>query len=352
MTDTASSSNSSVSVISIPTTLTIDLASGFNMQSIYESIISQNSSSTYTILGIDIPLIGIDCLQYKTVDPTFDIKEAVQRLFEYLMKLVAKPIWTVLETLASVLGAVVDGILEIPVLGLKITDLFREDLPEVIAKIVRTLWETGKNELENLLRLLDIPWPWFENVDDPELSIRKIAKDIASSLWQFFFKAIGKLLAAIKIALLAFDIATYETPNWSLIWDKAIDAIVSSIAKFLAFPITLEELYKAIIDFAKSVFDLPIITAKEIIEIIEKFKLPIFGLPMDWKLPLNIKVEFPEKDFSKIISDMLSWLNNFLVGILKKFIEAIGAILNFFGIPFKFLTEINIPIVVCAVENQ
>lgn len=352
MTDTASSSDSSVNVISIPTTLTIDIASGFNMQSIYESIINQNSSSTYTILGIDIPLIGIDCLQYKTVDPTFDIKEAVMRLFEYLMKLVAKPIWTILEKLASVLGAVVDGILEIPVLGLKITDLFREDLPEVIGKIVRNLWETGKTELEKLLKTLGIPWPWFEQIDDPELSIRKIAKDIASSLWQFFFKAIGKLLSAIRIAMLAFDLATYQTPTWSKIWDEVVKAILGSIAKFLAFPLTLEELYKAIIDFAKEVLNLPVVTFQEIISIIEKFQLPIFGLPMDWKLPLNIKLEFPEKDFSKIISDMLAWLNNFLVGILKKFIEAIGAILKFFGVPFQFLTEVKIPIVVCAVENQ
>jgi len=352
MTEAATTSVSNVKVISIPSTFTIDITEGFNMQSIYESILSQNSSSTYTILGIDIPLIGIECLEYKTVDPTFDIKEAVLRLYEYLMKITIKPIWEILEKLAKVLGAAIDDLLTIPVLGLKIVDLFRDDLPEAIYKIVKSLWETGKDTLIELLKTLGIPWPFFEQTDDPDLSIRKIAKDIALSLWQYLWKAIGKILTIIKTALLAFDISKYGFPTWSKIWDEVVDAVLGSILKFFTFPLTMEELYKAIIDLAKETFNLPFVTFEELMKIVDKFELPFFGKPLDWKLPLNFKLEFPEKDFSKVLSDMLAWFNNFITSILKKFIEAIGAILNFFGIPFKFLTEIKIPIVVCAVENQ
>ena len=351
MVNVSTTSVSNIEIVSIPGLLTFDLASGFNMQTMYNDLINQYSSSTYTILGIDIPLIGIDCLIYQTVDPGFDLKEAMSRLFSYLSKLILKPITEILEALAKVLGVAIDEFLKIPVLDLTFQDLFRDDFWALIEEKVKNLWENARDELLDILKTLGIPWPFFDQIDDPELSIRKIAKDIALSLWGFIFKAISKIITAIGIAMKAYDIATFGFPKWSLIWEEIKDAILKSILPYLATPPTLEEIFTAIEDFAKELFDKAVVTWQDLIAALEKFKLPIFGLPMDWKLPLNLKVEFPEKDFSKILSDMLNWLNNFLTNLLKKFIEAISSILEFFGIPIKFLTEVKIPISLCVVEN-
>lgn len=321
------------------------------MQDIFDSVIKQYNTSTHTVLGIDIPVVGFDCVIYKTVDPNFDIKDAIVRLFDYLSKLILKPIWVALNALAKAIGAVVGDILKLPVLGLTIVDLFKDDIWQIIENTVRKLWNENKEELIGILKTLGIPWPFFDQLDDPDLSIRKIAKDIAANLLQFVFKAIDKLIKAIKTALLIYDIATFQRPKFSITWQQAIDAIIGEVLKFFVAPLTLEELYQAILDFAKEALNLPFVTFEELMKIIEKFKLPIFGFPSDWKLPINIKVEFPEKDFSKIISDMIAWLNNFLINILKKFMEAVLSVLEFFGIQLKFLTSINIPVTLCAVEN-
>lgn len=352
MVDAATSSVSNIEIISIPGSLTFDLTKGLNMQSIYDSVINKYSSSTYTILGIDIPIIGLDCLIYKTVDPNFDIKESIQRLFEYLSKLILKPIFEILEALAKALGGAIDDLLTLPIFDLKITDLFDGNIWEIIEKKVKDLYENSRDELISILSTLGIPWPFFDQIEDPELQIRKIVKDIASNLLNYVFKAISKILKIIRAAMLAFDLATYETPVWSKIWDEAVDAILGSILGYLAIPITLEDLFQQITNFAENLLDLPVVTFQDLMNVIEKFKLPIFGLPLDWKLPLNLKVEFPEKDFSKIISDMITWLNNFLINILKKFIEAITSILEFFGVKIGFLTSITIPITLCAIENN
>lgn len=350
MTEVLTNSTSTVQVVSLPGVLSINLLN-FNMQSMIDSVKTSYNTSTHTVLGIDIPVVGFDCLVYKTVDPTFDISDALIRLYDYLSKLVLKPIWTALQALAKAVGAVIGDILKLPVLGLTIEDLFKDDIWQTIENIVRKLWNEGQDQLISILKVLGIPWPFFQQVDDPDLSIRKIAKDIAANLLQFVFKAIDKIIKAIKAALLIFDIATFQTPKFSITWQQAIDAVIGEVLNFFAAPLTLEELFKAILDFAKEAFKLPFVTFAELMNIIEKFKLPIFGYPLDYKLPIDPKKDFPERDFSKIISDMIAWLNNFLVNILKKFMEAVMSILQFFGIPLKFLTSVNIPITLCAVEN-
>jgi hypothetical protein len=349
MTD-ALTTTSTLKIVALPAVLSVDLFN-LNAQTLYENVLASYNTSTHTVLGIDIPIVGVDCLIYKTVDPTFDIKESLIRLFDYLSKLILKPIWEVLEALAKAIGAVVGDILKLPVLDLTIPDLFKDDIWQVIEDKVRKLWNEAQEELIEILKILGIPWPFFDQIEDPELSIRKIAKDIAANLLQFIFKAIDKIVKAIQTALRIFDLSTYQKPVWSEIWQKAVDAVLGEVLKYLVQPITLEELYKALVDFAKEVLKLPVVAFQDLMSVIEKFKLPVFGFPLDYKLPLNIKVEFPEKDFSKIISDMIVWLNNFLVGILRKFIEAVMSVLEFFGLPVKFLTTVKIPITLCAVEN-
>lgn len=351
MTEVVTTSVSTASIITIPAVLSIDLSSGINMQQLYDDFIAANTSTAYTILGIDIPIIGIDCLQYKTIDPTFDIKEALSRLYNYLSKLILQPIITALRKLAEAIGAVIGDFLKIPILDLTIEDFFSDDFYSIVERKVTALWENSKAELLRLLEELGIPWPWFDQIDDPELSLRKIIKDIATSIWGFVWKAVGKIIAAIKIALRAYDIATFGFPKFSELWQEVVDAVLGQILSFFTIPPTIEELYKALEDFAKELFNLPFVTWEQLMEAIKKFKLPIFGSPLDWKLPLNIKFDFPEKDFSKVISDILIWISNFFVNLMKKFIEAVLSILEAFGIQLKFLTSINIPISVCAVEN-
>lgn len=350
MTDAATASTSSIQVVSLPGVLSIDLLK-FNMQSMIDSVKTSYNTSTHTVLGMDIPIIGFDCLVYKTVDPNFDISEALIRLYDYLYKLTLKPIWETLEALAKAIGAVLGDILTLPVLDLKIPDLFKDDIWQTIEDKVRSLWESGQAELESILKILNIPWPFFQQLDDPDLSIRKIAKDIGANLLQFVWKAIDKLIKAIQTALRIFDIATFGVPKFSITWQEVVDAVIGEVLKFFTAPLTLSELYDALLDFGRSVLDLPVLTFNDLMSVIKNFKLPIFGFPLDYTLPVNVKVEFPEKDFSKIISDMMVWINNFLVNILKKFIEAVTSILEYFGLKPKFLTSVNIPITLCAVEN-
>lgn len=350
MTEALTASTSSVQVVSLPAVLLVDLAN-FSMQSLIDSVRNAYNTNTHTVLGIDIPIIGFDCLIYKTVSPNFDISEALIRLFDYLGKLILKPIWEILTALAKVLGAVVDDLLEIPILGLKIPDLFKDDLWQTIENVVQRLWDEGEDKLKEILNILDIPWPFFTELEDPEISKRKIAKDIAANLLQFLWKALGKLLDIIEAALRVFDFSNYEMPVWSEVWKKAVDAVLGEVLDFFVQPFTLDKLYKLLEDFAKDFLKVSDITFPDLMSIVEKFKLPIFGYPLDYKLPIDPKVEWPERDFSKVISDMLVWFNNFLINILKKFVEAVLSILEFFGIDIKFLTSISIPITLCAVEN-
>ena len=352
MTEVITTSVSRASIVTMPAILNIDFSSGLNMQKLYDDFIAANTSTEYTILGIDIPLIGIDCLQYKTIDPTFDIKEALTRLYNYLSKLILKPVITALKKLAEALGAVINDFLKIPILDLTLEDFFSDDFYSIVEKKIKALWENAKDELFRLLKELGIPWPWFDGLDDPELSLRKIIKDIATSIWNYIWKAVGKIIAAIKVALRAYDLATFGFPKFSALWDEVVDAVLGQILAFFTTPPTIEELYKALEDFAKELFNLPFVTWQQLMEAIEKFQLPIFGLPLDWKLPLNIKFNFPEKDFSKVISDMLVWINNFFVNLMKKFVEAILSIFEAFGIRIDFLTSISIPISLCVVKNQ
>lgn len=351
MTNAATASTSAVQVVSLPAVLSIDLLD-FSMQSLIDSVRNSYNTSTYAVLGIDIPVVGVDCLIYKTVSPAFDISESLVRLFDYLGKLALKPVWTVLEQLAQALGVAVDGLLEIPVLGLKIPDLFKEDLWQTVENIVRSLWDQGQEQLELILKQLDIPWPPFEDIDDTDLSIRTVSKNIAVNLLQFVWKAVDKIIKLIETALRVFDFANYQKPVWSEVWKKAVDAVLGAFLDFFVAPFTPGKLEKLIKDFARDTLGISDITFPDIMSIIEKFKLVLFGYPLDYELPVDPKMEFPERDFKKIIPDMLAWFNNFLINLLKKFVEAAISVLQFFGINFEFLTKFEVPITLCAVENQ
>ena len=346
MTDIASTST--VNIIAVPGELVIDLTQGINMQSVYNSIID---SSTYTLIGIDLPLLGIDCEKYRTVNSEFNIKEAVSNIFSYGTNLLLKPIVEILEALAKALGVAVDEFFKLPVFDLNIKDFFRDDLWAYLETIVKSLWEAGGTALEEVLSIMDIPWPFFEKTDDLELKIKTITKDIGAGLLNFIIVSIRKIVDVLETALRVFDFSNYEMPVWSEVWKKAIDAFLKGVEQFFTSPLTLKDLLLALTDFAKETLKLPVVTAVEILSVIERFSLPILGLPLDWNLPVDSKTQSPERDLSKILADMFIWIGNFFVNIFKKFIEAVGSVLNFFGISIPFPTEIKIPFSYCVVEN-
>jgi hypothetical protein len=86
-----------------------------------------------------------------------------------------------------------------------------------------------------------------------------------------------------------------------------------------------------------------------VIQEIEKFSLPIVGLPMDWYMPLNPKVNTPCIDLAQIIADMKLWINNFILQLVKKFIQAVNHILEIFALKIHFPT-IHVPITLCIVR--
>jgi hypothetical protein len=267
------------------------------------------------------------------------------------MKSILQPIWNIFEKLYEALKkfglAILD--LKLPVLDLHISDLFKSDLYEKIKAAVIKLYYKEKQKLLDILKLLGIPYPFHINIKSPELEIESIIKKILASLWSELFKKIYQIIDLIEKGLELFDIATYGIPTLSTIWKKVKKAVLGEILKLLALPPSIEDLQKAIVEFAKKLYNKAEVTFEELIEAIKHFKLPILGSPLDWRLPISLKVSMPNIDFDKILNDIKMWVNNYIVSLLKKFIEAIGKILEVFGLAL-LLPVLIIPLIFCKVS--
>jgi hypothetical protein len=341
---------SGLEIVSVPGKIVIDLSKGFTMQSLYDAISVQRPTDPKLVtLGIDIPIIGLNCKIYDFVDLEHELKEAIARLYDHAMKMLLEPIWKILQALLKALekfiGAVVD--LTLPILNLHISDLFSGDLYEKIKKAVVDLYHNAKDKLIEILKKLGISYPFFTDFTNPLLEIEAIVKKIMTSLWGSLFKVIDKVIHLIEEGLLAFDIATHGIPTLSVIWKKFVEAILQKILEFLAIPPTIDDIKKALIAFAKKLYNKAELTYQELLDAIKHFKLPVFGLPIDWHLPIHIHVKIPNLEFEKLISDMKIWINNYMVGLLNKFVEAIGKILDAFGLNFV-VPKLEIPFTFCA----
>jgi hypothetical protein len=335
-----------------PAVLKVNLAHALSMQGLYDSVSSMfhYNTGTTAVVGLSIPILNIECNTKFVIDPIKDIKEVISRLYDYCMKSILQPIWNIFEKLYEALKkfglAILD--LKLPVLDLHISDLFKGDLYEKIKAAVVKLYYKEKQKLLDILKALGIPYPFHINIHIPEVEIESIIKKILASLWGELFKKIYKIIDLIEKGLELFDISTYGVPTLSTIWKKVKDAVLKEILKLLALPPSIEELQKAIVDFAKKLYNKAEVTFEELIEAVKHFKLPILGSPLDWHLPISIKVSMPNIDFDKILNDIKMWVNNYIVSLLKKFIEAIGKILEVFGLTF-LLPVLTIPLIFCKV---
>jgi hypothetical protein len=340
----------------IPATLEIDPAKGFKMNVIADALTQgMQSTTTATITGVFIPVVCMGgCKQDGVIVPESDNKEVASQVYNYGMQITYRPIWDGLYSLYQILKGLGLGVLDLSlgVLELHVDDLFNPDLLCIIQKAIKDLYEHLKNEyarfvdqIKHIFNQLGIPWPLFKGLQSIEETLKYIAKHIWASLWNAFHKILKKLIDLINDGLALWD-AIHST-NLAEAWKKLINSILKTIYDTLSKIPTLEDIKKAIEDFAKHIYNQLSVTVDEIMKIIHKFKLPIFGSPFDWKFPLNPHVNFPDLDFNKVLNDIMLWINNFIQKIILAFWNAIEAILKLFNISGS-IPKIKIPYYVCA----
>jgi hypothetical protein len=349
-----------VTVISIPATLTIDANQAFTMQGMFNTVYSQlPSGQQYTVTGISFPQLGMTCSTSGIIDPIADIKNAIARLYNYVMKAYLEPIWNLLNDLLRALENVVGNLLnvnlDLPILGLKISDLFSDNLWNLLTTAVTNLYHTAIDDLKALLSLLGIPFDFNTSTQSVQLDIQQIVKNIFNSLWSVFLQAVKGIIDAIQAGLALYDAITSPQtfpPPLSTIFKTAFDAILSAIIDLIATggP-TVQAIYDLIVSACKAALNKAEVTLEEILNWLENFTIPIFGKPFDWAFPFNIHINSPWKDFTQILGDIKLYCTNFLGLILAEFVKAIDAILSVFGLSLSF-PILKISYTVCATLNE
>ena len=331
-------------------TLTFDPNKGLSMSAIADSLfkITPRDPSLH-VIGVDFTLIGLQCKTFGIIDPIKELQEAAARLYNYAMQAFIQPIWNGLYSLYQALKKFGLGLidLKLPVLDLRISDLFNPDLYGVIERAITKLYNSAKDKIVAILNALGIPWPLFKNLVSPEEEIRYIIKHILASLWAELNKKINLIKDLIQTGLRIYDLIVYKKLLWSELWKAAVDQFLKTIIRYLTSPPSIEDIKRAIIAFAKKVLNKVEVTIAEILSVIQNFTLPIIGNPFDWLFPLNIHVNFPDVDFNKILGDIKLWINNFIMNLIIKFIKLVKRILSIFGIVIE-LPKISVPISICA----
>lgn len=343
--------------IPVKAEIEIDLNKAFTMEGIFETIqTTYPRDPSLTVVGIAIPIVNVECKGLGIIDPIGDIKEAVSRLYAKMMQAIIEPIWALLHKIMDVLKRVFSFVIDykLPVLDLSIDDLFAPDLWEKIKARVIELYKTKKEELIKILKLLGIPWPLFKDLESLEKEVTAIVESIIRSLWAFVLRAITRIIGLIKTALDLWDrIVNKGTTILGLLWQQLIDSVLGKILDFLINPPTLERISDWIIEWAKKVLNKAVVTFEEIMNIIKDFKIPIINIrPFDWKIPLNVNLKIPEVDFAKILVDIKTWINNWLISIITQFINAVLDIIRKILNIDLILPVIKIPITLCAIKNS
>jgi hypothetical protein len=333
----------------------VDFGEALNVQTLYQSIPPVSTSTT--IVGISIPAVNINCLQFPTIDPVKDIKDAMTKLYNYAMKIWIEPIWTMLSKLWDALKSFGLGELDLSlgILDLHISDLFddaNQFYDKILAYVSKALRDSY-DELVSLLKKLEIPYPLFGGLTAPDVDVVYIVKAICHSIWGVLLKKIWEVIGFLSNAWYAYDLATSPpgTYPWSRLWNDFKNAILASIAIRLITPPTMQEILDALILFAKTVLNKIVVTAEDLLSVIKDFSFGIFGKPFDWLFPLNPTVSAPNIDIGQILTDILAWCSNFLFLIIYKFNQACVALFELFGIAGNFLTSLEFPITLCVVKN-
>ena len=342
--------------ITIPADISIDLNAPFSQQGFYNIIRSAYAPVPgYTVVGINIPLLDIACKDFGIIDPINELKNATMKVYDLMVRYYIEPVWYALKGLYDVLKSLGLGLLniDIPVFNLKIEDLFDTNLGQRIKEAVLDLYYNSRQQLIDLLNLLGITWPPFAGFSSAELDIEYIVDSIKHSLWGFLIRAIKQIIGFIATGLQLWEaINSPGIPTWSSIWNNAVETILFQIANYLTNVPTIKQIYDAILAYARLVYNKVEVTYQEIMDIMSGFSFPLFGKPFDWDLPWNPTVNFPELDFSKMMTSILIWMKNFLFNIINQFNNAVVAVFSFFGFNFAGLAVITIPISFCAVPSE
>ena len=343
--------------IAIAGEIKIDLNKGLSMQKLYESALSSFPiDPKYTIDGIAIPLIYVECKEFGVIDIVNDIKATMSKLYNYAMQIYFRPIWDLLAELIEQLKHLFDFAIDykLPILDLSIFDIFKENkVIDAVTKKVTELWATSRDKLEELLKALYIPWPLFDNVENPQRIIDQIIDSIMRSFWTTVLKKISEIIGKIYEALKIWDMLATPISYLAVAWELVKDTVLGAIMDLIINPPTMEEIKELIIEFAKKVYGKAVVTYEEIMAVIKDFKIPILDItPYDWKLPLNPKLSVPDLDFQQLLIDIKTWLNNYVVSIIKDFINAVLDFLrNVFQLPEIILPVLSIPMTFCAIEK-
>lgn len=337
--------------------IVIDLKKALNMQTLSDTIMTSfPGKGKYRIEGIAIPIVNVECKDFGVIDPISDIKEAISRLYDDLMRAIFKPIWDVLMAILEFLANFIDEVLDyrLPILDLTIGDLFKPGLYDKIKARIEQLWYNAKEDLKTLLESLGIPWPLFDGVESPQKIIEQLMDSIIRALWDIVVSMVGKIIGIIQTALELFDYVVNQGRTiLGALWRLIKEQILGKILDLILNPPTLEDIKNWILEYARAFYNKLVVTYEEIMAIILDFEIPILKLkPFDWKPPL-FNPEKPDLNFRQIITDIKVWVQNYVVSIIKAFIEAIVDILRAF-IPFLddllSWTVITIPLTFCAVE--
>ena len=338
-------------------TIKVDFGEALNMQTLYQSIPPVSTSTT--IIGITIPIINVNCLQFSTINPVKDIKDAMTKLYNYGMKIWIEPIWTMLKGLIDALKSFFPPLGEIDfslgIFDLQISDIFDDanQLYDKILAYVERVFRESYDDLMKLLKKLEIPYPLFGGLSAPDIDVVYIVKSICYSIWGILIKKIWEVIAVLSTAWYYYDLATSPPGKytWSRLWDDFKNTIfANAFIRFLTPP-TMQEIYNALILFAKTVLNKIVVTAEDLLSVIRDFSFGIFGKPFDWLFPLNPNVNAPDIDLGQILTDILAWCSNFLFLIVYKFNQACVALFELFGIAGNFLTSLEFPIRLCVVPN-
>jgi phage-related protein len=340
----------------IKTTLEIKLGSGtpLNMQTLADAIQKSYPKDPNIIpLGISVPGICLtQCKTFGEVNAEESTIDAATRLYNAGLQAIYQPIWTALYAAYSALKrlglAVID--LTIPYFGLQLTDIFDPNFYCKLFDIVKKLWDKAQDFLKNIFKSLSIPWPIFKGFDSIEEKIKYVVRSLVASLWDELLKKINLIKDLIQTGLKILDAITppYK-PKWSLIWQTAIDQFLKTILDYLKKPPSLQQIYDALVAFAKKVLNKLVVTAEDILSILKRFKLPVFGNPLDWLGDFFKRFINPELSLARVLNDIKLWIKNFIANIILKFLDAVMVILKFLGITFK-LPTLKFPITLCVIK--
>lgn len=329
---------------------------GKTPQTIYDSILAAFPRVPGGVVGIAVPPLGVVCKESGIVRPYHDIKEAAILIYNNSTALYFQPILKLFEVLIKFLGGIFDKV-NLEWLGLDLQDLFSgKDLWDKLLKFVKSLYYTAKDKLINIIKRLGIDfWPFYTDITDDEKDIYTLVKMIMISLWSTIVKWVVKIIGyAITLAKLEELYWTYKqnpiAKFYRALWEFIEGWVAGMIAgKFLTIP-DIGQIKRSIEEFAKKLYNSAALTYQQLIEALKKFKIPLIGLPLQIKWPLD-GTSFPNIDYMSLIADVMAFMADLYMSMIGKLVNLILNILKVFGINFAAWLGVAVPIELCYIPN-